>query len=79
VLKRKAPTVESVREMMEGDGKVGKGKGKGKGQDKWKDKGKVVDDYNARAVRHSLRVFVATGALMKAYGVLMGRLGKKNE
>ncbi|KAK0644171.1 hypothetical protein B0T16DRAFT_333618 [Cercophora newfieldiana] len=85
VLKRKAPTVESVREMMEGEtaatqGKAAKGKGaKGKG----KETGRqvvVVDDYNARAVRHSLRVFVATGALMKMWGMVSARLaGKKAE
>ncbi|KAK0616785.1 hypothetical protein B0T14DRAFT_546887 [Immersiella caudata] len=86
VLKKRAPTVESVREMMEGDGsgggKTGKGKGSGKGKEKdaGREKGKavVVDDYNARAVRHSLRVFVATGALMRVWGAVMGRL-KKNE
>ncbi|KAL1881483.1 hypothetical protein VTK73DRAFT_3545 [Phialemonium thermophilum] len=38
-----------------------------------------ADDYNARAVRHSLRVFLATGALMKFWGMLSGRLTKKNQ
>lgn len=33
-----------------------------------------ADDYNARAVRHSLRVFVATGALMKLWDIISARL-----
>jgi hypothetical protein len=32
------------------------------------------DDYNARAIRHSIRVFVATGALMKIWGIVSARL-----
>jgi hypothetical protein len=32
------------------------------------------DDYNARAVRHSIRVFVATGAAMKLWSLLSSRL-----
>lgn len=32
------------------------------------------DDYNARAIRHSIRVFVATGALMKTWGIVSARL-----
>jgi len=94
VLKKRAPTVDSVQKMMEGEpGKGGGqgaakgGKGKGKGKDKDTGKGKdvgrgmvVVDDYNARAVRHSLRVFVATGALMKLWEAVSARLAaRKNE
>lgn len=41
-------------------------------------KGAGADDYNARAIRHSLRVFIATGALMKLWGIVSARvLGKK--
>lgn len=70
---------------MEGDGGVrqdGKGKTKGKMPEKGKgkagDKPKevavvVVDDYNARAIRHALRVFVATGAGMKAWEAVSAR------
>lgn len=32
------------------------------------------DDYNARAIRHSIRVFVATGAAMKLWEFLSSRL-----
>lgn len=35
------------------------------------------DDYNAKAVRHSLRVFTATWIGMKAWDAVMGRLGNK--
>lgn len=86
-LKRRAPTVDTVQRIMEGTPaskqsatKGGGGKGKGR-----VDEEKVVamrgaDDYNARAIRHSIRVFVATGALMKLWGIVSGRLmGKKKE
>jgi hypothetical protein len=40
----------------------------------------VVDDYSARAIRHSIRVFVASGALMKLWDLVSARLtGKKKE
>lgn len=35
------------------------------------------DDYNAKAVRHSLRVFTATWIGMKAWDAIMRRLGNK--
>ena len=39
-----------------------------------------ADDYNARAVRHSIRVFVASGALLKLWDIVAARLaGKKQE
>lgn len=37
------------------------------------------DDYNARAIRHSLRVFVATGAAMKLWSLLSSRLTAKKQ
>lgn len=93
VLRRRAPTVDSVTRMMEGDGsgvrQDGKGKakgnatekGKGKAGDKPKEVATVVDDYNARAIRHALRVFVATGAGMKAWEAVSARFmgGKKEQ
>lgn len=40
----------------------------------------VADDYNARAVRHSLRVLVLTAAGMKGYALIAERLmGAKKE
>lgn len=39
-----------------------------------------ADDYNARAVRHSLRVFAATATGMKLYALVMERFtGAKKE
>lgn len=35
------------------------------------------DDYNAKAVRHALRVFTATWIGMKAWDAIMRRLGNK--
>ncbi|KAK5653000.1 hypothetical protein OQA88_9286 [Cercophora sp. LCS_1] len=92
VLKKRAPTVDTVTKMMEGEStgqrqRAGSASGGnksattakgGKNKDGGKEKGVVehtgADDYNARAVRHSLRVFVATGALMKLWGLAQGKL-----
>ncbi|KAK3906067.1 hypothetical protein C8A05DRAFT_41064 [Staphylotrichum tortipilum] len=87
-LKKRAPTVETVQRIMEGGAgrgarakparKSAKGKGKGKDGAEDEDAWHPVDDYNARAIRHSVRVFVATGAMMKLWGVVSARLmGKK--
>lgn len=39
-----------------------------------------VNDYNARAVRHSMRVFIATSIAMKTYSVFLKRImGAKKE
>ncbi|KAK4150652.1 hypothetical protein C8A00DRAFT_17861 [Chaetomidium leptoderma] len=88
-LKKRAPTVDTVQRIIDGNrgrtqpvGKGGKGKGRGR---EGEEEEKAVplrgaDDYNARAVRHSLRVFVATGALMKLWGVVSARLmGQKSD
>jgi hypothetical protein len=85
-LKKRAPTVEKVQRIIDGPrGRTqatGKGgRGKGKGADSEEDKAAVrgADDYNARAIRHSIRVFVATGALMKLWDFASARLMKKKE
>jgi hypothetical protein len=87
-LKKRAPTVEKVQRIIDGPPRgrtqaTGKGgRGKGKGADSEEDKAVAVrgaDDYNARAIRHSMRVFVATGALMKLWDVVSSRLMKKKE
>jgi len=41
--------------------------------------GPAGDDYNARAIRHSIRVFVATGAAMKLWALLSNRLTAKSQ
>ncbi|KAG7286438.1 hypothetical protein NEMBOFW57_008748 [Staphylotrichum longicolle] len=83
-LKKRAPSVDTVQRIMEGNRGASKGaKGKGKRRDGEEHKVAATpdpDDYNARAIRHSIRVFVATGALMKLWGVVSARLmGKKND
>ena len=84
-LKKRAPSVDTVQRIMEGNRGASKGaKGKGKRREGEERKTAAAtpdpDDYNARAIRHSIRVFVATGALMKLWGVVSARLmGKKNE
>lgn len=89
-LKKRAPTVDTVQRIMDGTrertqatGKGGRGKGKGAdGEEEEKKKAVAVrgaDDYNARAIRHSLRVFVATGSLMKLWGLVSARLMRKKE
>jgi hypothetical protein len=84
-LKKRAPTVDAVQRIMEGTRgrtqSVSKGKGKGRdGEEEGTTAVRGADDYNARAVRHSIRVFVATGALMKLWELVSARLmGKKKE
>lgn len=42
--------------------------------------GRAVDDYNARAVRHSLRVFIGTAVAMKGWALISQKLlGAKPE
>ena len=38
-----------------------------------------TDDFNSRAIRHSIRVFVATGTLMKLWDVVSRRLMGRNQ
>ena len=94
MLKKRAPTVDTVQKIMDG-GPQGRGRAqssaKGKEKEKRSEEGGGVaaaaaaavrgaDDYNARAIRHSIRVFVATGALMKLWGIVQSRLlGNKQE
>ncbi|EMR69023.1 hypothetical protein MGN70_000239 [Eutypa lata] len=82
VLKKRMPTVNAVETYMEGTssrrGSVVRrdtGKGKGKEKDVAQDSNKKGGDtFNARTIRHALRVFIATGLGMKAYEVAMARL-----
>ncbi|KAI0129813.1 hypothetical protein BJ170DRAFT_617682 [Xylariales sp. AK1849] len=80
LLKRRAPSANAVEKYMNGgnptreiDGRVAKGKGKARDGGAGS-AGNRGDTYNARAIRHALRVFVATGLGMKVYEVLMARL-----
>ncbi|KAK4665710.1 hypothetical protein QC763_403690 [Podospora pseudopauciseta] len=93
-LKRRAPTVEKVRNMMDGPqqmpqqqgrkgfigGQGDKRRGSIKGKDVAPPTAQGADDYNAKAIRHSIRVFMATGAVMKLWGLAQTRLlGKKGD
>lgn len=114
-LKKRAPTVDTVQRIMDGEPQqnrgghrggggggqaltkggyaAGAGTGTGAGGDKGSSKAKAkeevlakmagkgvgADDYNARAIRHSLRVFIATGALMKLWGIVSARVLGKNK
>ncbi|KAK4187434.1 hypothetical protein QBC35DRAFT_452327 [Podospora australis] len=86
-LKKRAPTVDRVQTLIDGEptggrgraGSLTKGDKGGKGKKEEKSTG-GFDDYNARAIRHSLRVFVATGTLMKLWSLASAKLmGKKQD
>ncbi|KAK7993190.1 actin [Apiospora arundinis] len=79
VLRRRAPSVLAVEKYAEGGGDPAKGKLKGRGKDASPGGGNRGDSYNARAVRHALRVFVATNLGMKLYDMVMARVkGQKD-
>ena len=73
-LKRRAPTVDTVQRIMEGRARTQSIGGADKSRIKSKPRAGELDDYNARAIRHSLRVFMATGTLMKLWGFASARL-----
>ncbi|KAI0969617.1 hypothetical protein F4678DRAFT_439480 [Xylaria arbuscula] len=82
-LRKRAPTVNTVEKFINGEGgrraSVGRDVVKGKGKEKATPRsldpsGGRGDSYNARAIRHALRVFVATGIGAKAYEVLLTRI-----
>ncbi len=85
-LRKRAPTVNTVEKYINGDsnrrGSVGRDVTKGKGKEKATPRSLGPrgggDNYNARAIRHALRVFVATGIGAKAYEILLTRIkGRK--
>lgn len=92
-IKKRVPSIEHVNRIMNGEirGKSKEDDDKGKGKEvdigntsagAGASAGAMVgaDDYNARAVRHSIRVFIATGAAMKLWGIVAQRLmGQKRE
>lgn len=73
VLKRAAPSVATVERIVDGpppkDGKARESPSGKSGR----------DNYNVRAVRDALRVFMGTAAAMKAYDVLMKKLKGQQE
>lgn len=75
VLRRRAPSVQAVEKYVEGGSDdAARPKGKGQGKDASAGSGGRGDSYNARAVRHALRIFVATNLGMKAYDMIMARI-----
>ena len=83
-LDRRAPSVDRVNRVMNGDrppksrrGSAEVSKGKGREAEMAKETAVSIvgaDDFNARAVRHSVRVFIATGVAMKLWTAVMKRL-----
>jgi hypothetical protein len=71
LLRRAAPSVPTVEKMIDGDRKqVGSEAGGGGSS----------SDYNATAIRHATRVFVATGLSLKMADVVSQRLwGSRKE
>ena len=67
MLKRNAPTVARVERLV---GCGNRWDGEGEGYGKREDAGRGGDDPTAAAVRTSLRVFVATGAALKLWGIV---------
>ena len=71
LLKRAAPSPGAVERIIDGE--------RAHAARKESRDARVVgagDDYNTRAVRHAIRVFLATGSLMKLYGIITRRLQK---
>lgn len=93
-LKKRIPTVETVSRIMNGPGDPASSKKQAAAAElSVRDVGSTsagvgagagamvgADDYNARAVRHSLRVFAATAAGMKLYALVAEKfMGVKRE
>ncbi|KAI1775925.1 hypothetical protein F4818DRAFT_415428 [Hypoxylon cercidicola] len=85
LLKKRMPSVNTVEKYMEGsstrresfaDRDGGRSKGKEKATSGGPSRG---DTYNARAIRDSLRVFIATGIGMKTYETVLARLKAQKE
>lgn len=83
LLRRRAPSVNAVERYLDAGSssrdKDGGARGKGKPRPKDASAGDRGDTYNARAIRHALRVFFATGLGLKVYGLVMAKLkGQKD-
>ncbi|KAI0855720.1 hypothetical protein F4860DRAFT_448462 [Xylaria cubensis] len=95
VLRKRAPTVNTVEKYMNGSDSnrrasvsrdaATKGKDKGKGKENAAPGslaprgGGSGDSYNARAIRHALRIFVATGIGAKAFEIILARVKGQQE
>lgn len=83
VLRKRAPTINAVEKYMNGESNrrasVNRDAAKARGEEKIaprdsESRGGGADTYNTRAIRHALRVFIATGIGAKAYEMLLARL-----
>ncbi|KAI1436259.1 hypothetical protein GGR50DRAFT_252534 [Xylaria sp. CBS 124048] len=85
LLQKRAPTVSTVEKYINGDtrrrGSVGRDKGKGKEKDVLTSASGAPkgDDYNTRAIRDALRVFIITATGAKAYEFLLARIKGLNK
>lgn len=71
LLKRTAPAPGTVERLIDGE--------RAHAARKESREGRVVgagDEYNTRAIRHAIRVFIATGSFMKLYNVVLRKLRK---
>jgi len=81
VLKKRVPSVEAVQRVYK-TSRTGTNKGKAKdttAPEVTPASAAGGDDYNARAIRHSVRVFVATAAVTKLWDIVSRRLMAKNQ
>ncbi|KAI1405052.1 hypothetical protein F4819DRAFT_445592 [Hypoxylon fuscum] len=89
LLKKRVPSVSTVERYMDGGSTRREStavKEASKDNNRDKDRGKAADSgtsrgdtYNARAVRDSLRVFIATGLGTRAYETVVARLKAQKE
>ena len=77
LIKRNVPTVATVERILDGREKMSPCVGREKKDSgaALLDNGHGADTHNARAVRHSMRMFVATGALLKLWNIVEARMG----
>ncbi|KAI1323106.1 hypothetical protein F5Y16DRAFT_384678 [Xylariaceae sp. FL0255] len=93
LLRKRAPSVNAVEKYMDGGesssgsgssisrrrSDISKGKGKGKAVPVSSSVPGKGDSHNVRAIRHALRIFVATGISAKTYELVLARIkGQKD-
>ncbi|KAK2017450.1 hypothetical protein LZ32DRAFT_25939 [Colletotrichum eremochloae] len=80
LLKRAAPSVTAVERIVDGDKSAVARQAANNPPPGGAAAGRAVDDYNARAVRHSLRVFLGTAMAMKGWALISTKfLGGKQD
>ena len=81
IVRHKVPAVATVERILDGREKTSPPAGREKkdGGDALFNNTRGADTHNSRAVRHSMRVFVATGVLLKLWSIVQARMGGKKE